>query len=197
MEGIKITLGSGAGDTVSVANFDGGVITLGNGDGDVVKDDSLGYSNAITVGTGNDTIYVGNSDTVTVGTGQEEFVFEQTTPGSIGAVSINGFDPSRDVIAFSSQLTTSVSYQDNAQGNAVITPDNGGDTITLVGVHASALLPSDFQFINQQIAQLTQAAATFAPTDPGPATGLLSQGGNDASGPANVLASPQSLPHTS
>jgi hypothetical protein len=43
-------------------------------------------------------------------------------------------------------LTTAVSYQDNAQGNAVITVDNAGDTITLVGVHSSALHPSDFHF---------------------------------------------------
>jgi hypothetical protein len=40
-----------------------------------------------------------------------------------------------------------VSYQDNAQGNAVITVDsNPADTITLVGVHASDLHPSDFHF---------------------------------------------------
>ena len=46
-----------------------------------------------------------------------------------------------------SQLTTTVSYHDNAQGNAVITVDNNtSDTITLVGVHSAALHPSDFHF---------------------------------------------------
>jgi hypothetical protein len=45
-------------------------------------------------------------------------------------------------------LTTSVSYHDNAQGNAVVTVDNLGDTITLVGVHASELHPSNFHFVD-------------------------------------------------
>jgi hypothetical protein len=74
-------------------------------------------------------------------------VFQQTTPGTVGAVTVAGFDPSKDVFVFSNQLTTSVSYQDNAQGNAVITVDsNPADTITLVGVHSADLHPSDFQF---------------------------------------------------
>ena len=121
-------------------------ITLGNGNGDVVND-SAGSGNVITVGNGNDTIYVGTNDTLTVGTGHDSFVFQQTAPGSIGVVTINHFDPNKDVITLSSQLTTSVSYQDNSQGNAVITVGNSGDTITLVGVHASALHPSDFHFV--------------------------------------------------
>ena len=50
-------------------------------------------------------------------------------------------------MTFSSQLTPAVSYQNNAQGNAVITVDNAGDTITLVGVSASALHPSNFHFV--------------------------------------------------
>jgi hypothetical protein len=102
----------------------------------------------ITVGNGNDTIYVGRDNTVTVGTGRDSFIFQQTTPGNIGAVTITGFDPNKDVITFSNQLTTSVSFHDNAQGNAVITVDNAGDTITLVGVHASELHPSDFHFVD-------------------------------------------------
>jgi hypothetical protein len=55
------------------------------------------------------------------------------------------FVPSNDVISLSSQWMNSISYQDNSHGNAVITVGNAG-TITLVGVHASALLPSDFHF---------------------------------------------------
>jgi Ca2+-binding RTX toxin-like protein len=92
----------------------------------------------ITAGNGNDTIYVGRDNTVTVGTSHDSFIFEQTTPGNIGAVTVTGFDPGKDVITFSTQLTTSVSYHDNAEGNAVVTVDNAGDTITLVGVHASS-----------------------------------------------------------
>jgi hypothetical protein len=69
-------------------------------------------------------------------------------PGYIGAVTINHFDPDKDLFTFSSQLTTSVSYHDNAQGNAVITVDNSGDTITLVGVQASELHPSNFHFVD-------------------------------------------------
>jgi hypothetical protein len=73
----------------------------------------------ITVGNGNDTIYVGRDNTVTVGTGHDSFIFQQTTPGNIGAVTVNHFDPDKDIFTFSTQLTTSVSYHDNAQGNAV------------------------------------------------------------------------------
>ena len=72
-----------------------------------------------------------------VGTGHDSFVFQQIAPGSIGAVTINHFNPSKDVIVVSNQFATSVSVQDNSQGNAVITVDNAGDTITLVGVHSS------------------------------------------------------------
>src|SRR5208337_270252 len=117
---------------------------LGNGNGDVVSD-SHGGGNTITLGNGNDTIYVGNSDTITVGKGQDSFVFQQTTPGNIGAVTINHFNPSKDVITLSSQLTTAVTYHDNSQGNAVVTVDNNSsDTITLVGVHSAALHTTDF-----------------------------------------------------
>jgi hypothetical protein len=109
---------------------------------------SSALNNAITVGNGNDTIYVGNSDTIKVGTGQDSFIFEQTTPGTVGAVTVTGFDSGKDSFTFSTQLTTSVSYHDNAQGNAVVTVDNAGDTITLVGVHAADLHPSDFHFVD-------------------------------------------------
>jgi hypothetical protein len=110
----------------------------------------------ITVGNGNDTIYLGSNDTIKVGTGHDSFIFEQTPPsiieptppGNIGATTITGFDPHKDSFTFSNQLTTSVSYHDNAQGNAVITVDNAGDTITLMGVHASELHPSDFHFVD-------------------------------------------------
>ena len=125
----------------------GDTVTLGNGNGDVVKYSPKYFgNNTIKVGNGNDTIYVGNSDTITVGAGHDSFIFAQTTAGHIGAVTVNGFNPSWDVFTFSSLLTSSVSYHDNAQGNAVITVDNAGDAITLVGVHSSALQPSDFHF---------------------------------------------------
>jgi len=142
--GNTITLGDGAGDTVTAVTQGSDKITLGNGNGDVVTDASeYGSSgNTITVGNGNDTIYVGTNDTVTVGTGHDSFIFEQ----SIGAVTINHFNPSKDVITLSSQFEATVSYQDNSQGNAVITVDTNGDKITLVGVHAAALHTSDFHF---------------------------------------------------
>jgi hypothetical protein len=107
-----------------------------------------GGAATITVGNGNDTIYVGRDNTVTVGTGHDSFIFEQTTPGNIGAVTVNQFDPDTDIFTFSTQLTNSVCYHDNAQGNAVITVDNSGDTITLVGVHASELHRSNFHFVD-------------------------------------------------
>jgi hypothetical protein len=109
--------------------------------------DLLGLGNTITVDNGNDTIDVGKSDTITVGTGHDSFIFEQTTAGNIGAVTINAFNPSLDAFTFSSLFAASLGYQDNAQGNAVITVDNAGDTVTLVGVHSSALQPSDFRFV--------------------------------------------------
>src|SRR5208337_3726704 len=128
-----IPVGNGNGDVVNVSGG-GNTITVGNGNGDVVND-SVG-GNTITVSNGNDTVYVGKGDTVTVGTGQDGFVFAQTAVGNIGAVTINHFNPSKDLITFSSQLTTAVSYHDNSQGNAVVTVDISGDTITLVGVHS-------------------------------------------------------------
>jgi len=123
-----ITLGNGAGDTVSYQGADN-IITLGNGNDDMVTlpfGAFTGSDNTITVGNGNDTIYVGSSDTVTVGTGKDSFVFEQRSPGLIGAVTINHFNPSNDVITILSQLTTAVSYHDNSQGSAVITVDTAG-----------------------------------------------------------------------
>jgi hypothetical protein len=49
---------------------------------------SLSPDTTITVGNGNDTILVGRDNTVTVGTGHDSFIFEQTTPGNIGAVTV-------------------------------------------------------------------------------------------------------------
>jgi hypothetical protein len=143
-----IRVGNGAADVVTMIQglFGGNKITLGDGNGDVVNDNNSS-NDTITVGKGNDTVHVGNSDTITVGAGHDSFMFEQTTAGNLGVVTINGFNPSLDAFTFSSLLTTAVSYQDNAQGNAVINVDNAGDTITLVGVHSSALMPSDFHFV--------------------------------------------------
>ena len=131
---------------VNLNEAGGNTIKLGNGNGDVVND-IQGAGNTITVGNGNDTIYVGSNDAVKVGTGQDSFIFAQTAAGQIGAVTIIHFNPSKDVITLSNQLTTAVSYHDNSQGNAVVTVDNNSaDTITLVGVHSSALHASDFHF---------------------------------------------------
>jgi hypothetical protein len=111
------------------------------------------------VGNGNDTIHAGLNTTMTVGVGHDSFVFDQTTPDTIGQATITGFNPNKDSFTFSNQLTTSVSYQDDAHGNAVITVDNAGDTITLMGVHASQLNPADFHFadpaalVAQQLAE--------------------------------------------
>ena len=58
------------------------------------------------------------NNTVTVGKGQDSFVFDQTTAGQIGAVTINHFDPTKDVIVLSYQFATSLSVQDNSQGNS-------------------------------------------------------------------------------
>jgi hypothetical protein len=129
-----------------------------------VVNDSGSNNSSITVGNGNDTIYVGNSDAIKVGTGQDSFVFQQTTPGNIGAVTVTGFNPDKDSFTFSNQLTTSVSYHDDSHGNAVVTVDNAGDTITLMGVHSSQLQPSDFHFVDPAAAQADahQAAANAA-----------------------------------
>ena len=81
-----------------------------------------------------------------VGTGHDTFVFDQTTPGTIGAVTINHFDPNKDVIQIASALTEAVTPVDN-HGNAVITVDASGDTITLTNVQASALHASNFHIV--------------------------------------------------
>jgi hypothetical protein len=151
-ESPTIAVGDGNNDTVNIndmrsLNGTNDKVTLGNGNNDTVNATNT-FNAIITVGNGNDTIYGGHDNTVTVGTGRDSFIFEQTTPGNIGAATITGFDPNKDSFTFSSQLTTSVSYHDNAQGNAVVTVDNAGDTITLVGVHASELHPSDFHFVD-------------------------------------------------
>jgi hypothetical protein len=75
-------------------------------------------------------------------------VFLPSFPGSIGAVTVAGFDPGKDSFTFSTQLTTSVSYHDDSHGNAVVTVDNAGDTITLLGVHSADLHPGDFHFVD-------------------------------------------------
>ena len=111
-----------------------------------------GGISTIKIGNGNDTIHVGTADTVTVGTGQDSFVFDQTVAGTIGAVTINHFDPSKDVIVLTQTLVPGQNVlpaHDDANGNAVVTgvPGDTFDTITLVGVHSSALHASDFQFV--------------------------------------------------
>jgi hypothetical protein len=149
----QITLGNGNGDSVVVLSS-GDTVTLGNGNGDIVND-SHGVGNTITVGNGNDTIYVGINDTVTVGKGQDTFIFDATRAGNIGADTINGFRPERvhgsqpDVIQLKSALWGSgpmPTITTDADGNAVLS-DGQGDTITLVGVHASALHASNFHFL--------------------------------------------------
>jgi hypothetical protein len=156
-DGATISLGNGPDTVTAGANS---VVTLGNGQDNVTAGPNStikpgngtdtvtsGGNSTITVGNGNDTINVGKNDTVTVGTGQDSFVFAQTAPGSIGAVTINHFNTSKDVMVLSNQFANSVTYHDNSQGNAVITVDNAGDAITLVGVHASALHTSNFHFV--------------------------------------------------
>jgi hypothetical protein len=76
-------------------------------------------------------------------------VFDQTAAGSVGAVTINGFNPSKDVIVLTKMLVPSQNVlpaTDDGHGNALITVD-AHDTITLVGVAPSAVLASDFHFV--------------------------------------------------
>ena len=141
--GNTVTLGNGD-DTVTVAASNR--ITLGNGADTVFA----GANDAITLGNGKDTIHVGMNNTVMVGKGQDTFTFDQTTGGNIGAVTITGFNPSKDVIVIQQALVPGQNVlpaHDDVHGNAVITVDSSGDTITLVGVHSSALHQSDFQFV--------------------------------------------------
>jgi Ca2+-binding RTX toxin-like protein len=163
--GDTITLGNGDGDTVAAGSSDGDTITLGNGAGDIVDahfsiGDTItlgngnndlvigGAGSTITVGNGNDTINVGLNDTVTVGHGQDTFAFDQTVAGTIGAVTITGFDPGKDVMLFKQALATGFTATDNAQGNAVVTfTGDTQDTVTLLGVPSSALTASDFKFV--------------------------------------------------
>ena len=140
----KITLGNGDGDTVTMVGQHN-KITVGNGNNDTVYSSNF---STVKVGNGNDTIHVGTADTITVGYGNDTLIFDQTTPGTIGKVTINHFDPSKDVITIQNSLPTNVTYHD-VNGNAVITvvDGSGHDTITLVGVHSSALHASDFHFV--------------------------------------------------
>ena len=142
--GEVITLGSGVHDTVDAINSNNAIIKLGDGNSDQVFG---GRNSNITVGNGADTIHIGFANTVTVGaghTGTDTFKFDQQTAGGIGAVTINHFDPSKDVIVLPIWLD-GVSPQD-VNGNAVMTLDDKGDVVTLVGVHASDLNTHNVQF---------------------------------------------------
>jgi hypothetical protein len=155
--GNTITLGSGDGDVVDAQDSFQNTITLGNGNGDTVFG---GISTTITLGNGNDTIHVGLNNTITAGRGQDVFAFDQipsgrngndeSKPGGIGTVTITGFNPSKDLIVIQQTLqnTNPYSVHDDAHGNAVITfQGDTTDSITLVGVHSSALHASDFHFV--------------------------------------------------
>ena len=129
---------------VNTINGSNNTITLGDGNNDTVYSGGI---STIKIGNG-PPIHVGTADTITVGTGQDSFVFDQTVAGTIGAVTINHFDPSKDVIVLTQTLVPGQNVlpaHDDANGNAVVTVVPG-DTITLVGVHSSALHASDFQF---------------------------------------------------
>jgi len=124
-----------------------------------------GGEDTVIVGNGNDTVHVGTNDTVQVGTGQDTLAFDwnplstvtplnqgpdQSKPGGIGAVTITGFDTSKDVIVLQKALATDfnhLNFQD-VSGNTVVTiQGDASDAITLVGVRASDLHASDFQFV--------------------------------------------------
>jgi hypothetical protein len=148
---VSITLGSGNGDSVNLSSPHsqpfGNTILLGDGNGDSVTDNS-GYD-AITMGNGNDVIGVAFNDHVTVGTGHDSFVFQQERPGTIGTVTIAGFDPTKDGFIFSDRLTSQITWHDDAHGNAVITPDaNPNDSVTLLGVHSADLHQDNFQTVD-------------------------------------------------
>jgi hypothetical protein len=161
--GDNVTVGNGDNDQLIITNGLDNIVTVGNGNNDVVF---CPIASVITVGNGNDTIHVGLNTAVTVGTGHDILAFDwnpqssspplnqsidQSKPGGIGHVTITGFNPSKDVIVLQQALenTNPLSVQDDpVTGNAVIT-FNGEtlDTITLVGVHSSALHASDVHFV--------------------------------------------------
>ena len=162
--GANVTVGNGNNDQLIITNGLDNIVTVGNGNNDVVF---CPLGSVITVGNGNDTIHVGLNSAVTVGTGHDILAFDwnpqsslplnqgfgvdQSKPGGIGHVTITGFNPSKDVIVLQQALenTNPLSvHNDPVTGNAVIT-FNGDtqDTITLVGVHSSALHASDVHFV--------------------------------------------------
>jgi hypothetical protein len=113
----------------------------------------------IKLGNGPDTVYAAKGDTITVGNGHDTFVFGlspgQTTAGMIGPATINHFSAANDVIQIARSLpggwdpsfTSLSSHIQTVSGNAVITLDTSGDTMTLVGVSASSLHASNFHFV--------------------------------------------------
>ena len=135
-------------DTFFVA--ENSTVKVGNGNDTLY----LGADVTATLGSGTDVIWVGFGNSVSVGTsgtGQDTFVFEQTTPGTIGAVSITHFNTASGVIDLESALGYSSfaalsPHITETHGNAVITLDSSGDTITLVGVNATHLQASNFHF---------------------------------------------------
>jgi Ca2+-binding RTX toxin-like protein len=95
-------------------------------------------------GSGNDVLIGRPNDTLTGGGGSDTFVFNP----NFGKETITDFDVTKDVMVFVQALATNFSAHDDPQGNAVITfPGDNLDKITLDGVHSSALLASNFQFV--------------------------------------------------
>ena len=146
-----IKAGTGNNTITGAANDD---ITVGRGNNTITG----GAHNTITVGNGSNIITVGSDNDVRLGTGANTLIFKQTAPSQFGNVTIEGFDPSRDVIQFDTSVFANFAavkaHAKHINGNTVITLDNN-DTITLTGIYLSSLQASEFAFASSSGATVT------------------------------------------
>jgi Ca2+-binding RTX toxin-like protein len=151
----SITLGNGN-DTVTGGNDD--IITVGNGNDTIYAGDwpkkKAGLEDVINLGTGNDTVYAGQGETINLGTGTGHdtvaFGLGLSPPSSFGYDQINNFSAQHDVIEFNKALfanyaTVMGATQQVGHDTQIVLDVN--DIITLVGVQASSLHASNFQFV--------------------------------------------------
>jgi Ca2+-binding RTX toxin-like protein len=129
-----ITLGNGAGDTVTIEQVSGSTITLGNGAGDTVTTvGAIGGSNKITLGNGNDdSVNVGDSfasgNTITVGNGDGDVVTDDATGNTITVGNGNDTVSAGD----GSNITVGKGNDTVSVGNgSTITAGNGIDTFVI------------------------------------------------------------------
>jgi hypothetical protein len=137
----SIILGNG---NNTVTTGDNSSVKLGNGTDTVIA----GANTTITVGNGNDHIFAGANDLINLGRGNDTVAFgESPNAIAIGNETINGFNPTQDILQFNPALLSSyaAAHITQVEANTVIQIDPT-NSVTLDNVKAAALSTSNFHF---------------------------------------------------